>query len=114
VIQVGSIKDNQIPIVDLKFLDKPISNLASLVDSSDLWLSVDTYFHHFASAIKPSVGICLTPFYNDHAKHVGVRYLEKDCGKNYWDRRWWLDLQQPERKECMDLITVEDVLNMVI
>lgn len=113
VIQVGTSKDNQIPNVNLKYLDKPIPKLAWLTDSSSLWISVDTFFHHFASAIKPYVGICLTPFYNDHAKHTGVTYIEKDCGKNYWDKRWWLDLQQPERKECMDLIQVEDVLNKV-
>jgi ADP-heptose:LPS heptosyltransferase len=113
VIQVGTSKDNQIPTVDLKFLDKPISQLAWLIDNSSLWISVDTFFHHFASAIKPDVGICLTPFYNDHAKHTGVKYIEKDCGKNYWDRRWWMDLQQPERKECMDLIQVDDVLKQI-
>ena len=87
--------------------------MVSLIDDCDLWISVDTFFHHLASAIKPSVGICLTPFYNDHAKHVGVSYVEKDCGKNYYDRSWWLDLQQPERKECMDLIMVDDVLNII-
>jgi hypothetical protein len=113
VIQVGTSKDNQIPIVDLKFLDKPISQLAWLIDNSTLWISVDTFFHHFASAIKPDVGICITPFYNDHAKHPGVKYIEKDCGKNYWERRWWMDLQQPERKECMDLIQVDDVLKEI-
>lgn len=113
VIQVGTTKDNQIPNVDLKYLDKPISNLSNLIDLSSLWISVDTFFHHFASAIKPDVGICLTPFYNDHAKHTGVTYIEKDCGKNYWDRRWWMDLQQPERKECMELIQIEDVLKVI-
>ena len=113
VIQVGTSKDNQIPIVDLKFLDKPIPNIASLIEESSLWISVDTFFHHFASSIKPNVGFCLTPFYNDHAKHPGVTYIEKDCGKNYWERRWWLDLQQPERKECMDLIQVNDVLDIL-
>jgi glycosyltransferase involved in cell wall biosynthesis len=110
VIQVGTIKDNQIPNVDFKFLDKPISQLTTLIEMSELWLSVDTFFHHFAAAIKPDVGICLTPYYNDHAKHSGVTYIEKDCGKNFSQRRWWLDLQQPERKECMDLITIEDVM----
>jgi hypothetical protein len=113
VIQVGTSKDNQIPIVDLKFLDKPVPNLAKLIEDSSLWISVDTFFHHFASSIKPDVGICLTPFYNDHAKHHGVTYIEKDCGKNYYDRRWWMDLQQPERKECMDLIQVENVLKEI-
>jgi hypothetical protein len=113
IIQVGSKKDNQIPNVHLKFLDQPLSKLTYLIEKSDLWISVDTFFHHFASAINPNVGICLTPFYNDHAKHVGVTYIEKDCGKNYHDRRWWLDLQQPERKECMDLITVEDVIKKI-
>ena len=110
VIQVGTIKDNQIPMVDLKYLDKPLPELASLIDDSSLWVSVDTFFHHFASSIKPNVGICLTPFYNDHAKHKGVTYIEKDCGKDFSDRKWWTDLQQPERKECMDLIQLEDVL----
>lgn len=113
VVQVGSHNDNQIPNVNYKFLDRPLPNLVSLIDDCDLWISVDTFFHHLASTIKPSVGICLTPFYNDHAKHVGVSYVEKDCGKNYYDRRWWLDLQQPERKECMDLIMVDDVLNII-
>lgn len=111
VIQVGTTKDTQIPNVNLKFLDKPIQNIAALIRDSSLWISVDTFFHHFASSIKPDVGVCLTPFYNDHAKHLGVTYIEKDCGKNYSDRRWWLDLQQPERKECMDLITVDDVVS---
>ena len=110
VIQVGTSKDNQIPMVDMKFLDQPLSKLASLVDDCSLWISVDTFFHHFASSIKPNVGICLTPFYNDHAKHPGVTYIEKDCGKDFSARKWWLDLQQPERKECMDLIQLEDVL----
>lgn len=110
VVQVGTIKDSQIPTVDLKYLDKPLNGLASLIDESSLWISVDTFFHHFASSIKPNVGICLTPFYNDHAKHKGVTYIEKDCGKNFSDRKWWMDLQQPERKECMDLIQLEDVL----
>jgi hypothetical protein len=113
VIQVGTIKDNQIPNVDLKFLDKPISNLAGLISDSSLWITVDTFFHHFASSIKPEIGICLTPYYNDHAKHPGVVYIEKDCGKDFSNRKWWLDLQQPERKECMDLITVEDVLKYI-
>jgi hypothetical protein len=127
VIQVGSHKDNQIPLsvtqivkspycpggVDGKFLDKSIPELAGLIDESSLWLSVDTFFHHFASSIKPNVGICLTPFYNDHAKHPKVNYVEKDCGKDYYDRRWWLDSQQAERKECMNLITVDDVLKTV-
>lgn len=119
VIQVGSYKDNQLPLspapggVDSKFLDKPISELAGLIKASDLWLSVDTFFHHFAASVKPEVGICLTPFYNDHAKHKGVTYIEKDCGKNYYDRRWWLDSQQPERKDCMNLIQVEDVLKKI-
>lgn len=113
VIQVGTSKDNQIPIVDLKFLDKPIPNIAGLIESSSIWISVDTFFHHFASSIKPEVGYCLTPFYNDHAKHPGVTYIEKDCGKNYWDRRWWMDLQQPERKDCMDLISVDDVVKEI-
>jgi ADP-heptose:LPS heptosyltransferase len=110
VVQVGTIKDNQIPTVDLKYLDKLLPELASLIDDSSLWISVDTFFHHFASSIKPNVGICLTPFYNDHAKHKGVTYIEKDCGKDFSDRKWWTDLQQPERKECMDLIQLEDVL----
>lgn len=113
VIQVGTIKDNQIPNVDLKFLDKPISQLATLVEMSELWISVDTFFHHFAAAIKPEVGVCLTPFYNDHAKHYGVKYIEKDCGKDFSDRKWWLDSQQSERKECMNLIQVKDVLNVL-
>lgn len=110
VVQVGTIKDNQIPMVDLKYLDKPLAGLASLIDESSLWISVDTFFHHFASSIKPNVGICLTPFYNDHAKHKGVTYIEKDCGKDFSSRKWWMDLQQPERKECMDLIQLEDVI----
>jgi hypothetical protein len=113
VIQAGTKKDNQIPNVDYKFLDKSISELAGLIDESSLWITVDTFFHHFASAIKPEVGICLTPFYNDHAKHLSVKYIEKDCGKNYYDRRWWLDLQQPERKECMDLIELNDVIKFL-
>jgi hypothetical protein len=114
VIQVGSSADNQIPNVDSKFLDKPLSNLAGLIEKCCLWISVDTFFHHFASAINPDVGICLTPFYNDHAKHNGVIYVEKDCGKNFSDRKWWLDSQQPERKECMSLISVDDIISKVI
>ena len=127
VIQVGSYKDNQIPLsvtqtinapycpggVDDKFLDKSISELAGLIDEAKLWISVDTFFHHFASSVNPDTGICLTPFYNNHAKHPGVKYIEKDCGKNYHDRRWWLDSQQPERKECMNLITIENVLTKI-
>lgn len=113
VIQVGTKKDNQIPNANFKFLDGSLNDLASFVDKCELWISVDTFFHHFAASIKPEVGICLTPFYNDHAKHPGVRYIEKDCGKNFSDRRWWLDLQQPERKECMELIQVSDVLDSV-
>jgi len=111
VVQAGSEPDDQIPNVDLKFLDKPLENLAWLIEQSDLWISVDTFLHHFAASIKPSIGICLTPFYNDHAKHPGVTYIEKDCGKNYHDRRWWLDWQQPERKECMELISLNDVIS---
>jgi hypothetical protein len=113
VIQVGSENDIQIPNTDLKFLGRSIGELAGIIKSSDIWLSVDTFFHHFASSIKPSVGICLTPFYNDHAKHPFVKYVEKDCGKNYFDRRWWLDLQQPERKDCMNLIQIDDVLPLI-
>lgn len=113
IIQVGSKSDNQIPNVDFKFLDRKISELAGLIDECSLWITVDTFFHHFAASIKPEVGICLTPFYNNHAKHKGVKYIEKDCGKNFYDRRWWLDSQQPERKECMDLIHVNDVLNKI-
>jgi len=113
VVQVGTTKDNQIPNVDLKFLDKSLGELADLVDNCSLWLSVDTFFHHFAAAIKPNVGICLTPFYNDHAKHQGVKYVEKSCGKDFSDRKYWLDLQQPERKECMDLIQLKDVLKEI-
>jgi len=113
IVQVGSSKDNQIPMVDLNFLDQPLPKLASLVDECSLWISVDTFFHHFASAIKPEVGICLTPFYNDLAKNPGVKYIEKDCGKDFSSRKWWLDLQQPERKECMDLIKFEDVINIL-
>ena len=113
VIQVGTSNDNQIPMVDMKFLDQPLSKLASLVDECSLWVSVDTFFHHFAAAIKPNVGICLTPFYNDHAKHIGVKYVEKDCGKDFSSRKWWLDLQQPERKECMDLIQLNDVVSLI-
>jgi ADP-heptose:LPS heptosyltransferase len=99
--------------VDSKFLDKSIAELAGLIDESSLWLSVDTFFHHFASSVKPNVGICLTPFYNNHAKHPGVKYIEKNCGKNYYNRRWWMDLQQPERKECMNLIKLENVLKII-
>ena len=119
VIQVGSHKDDQIPLsqapagVDGKFLDKSISELAGLIDEAKLWISVDTFVHHFAASVNPKAGICLTPFYNNHAKHPGVKYIEKDCGKNYYDRRWWLDLQQPERKECMNLIKLDDVLNVI-
>ena len=113
VIQVGSIGDNQIPNVNLKFLDRQLPNIASLIDMCDIWITVDTFFHHFASAVKPNVGICLTPYYNNHAKHPNVTYIEKDCGKNFSDRRWWLDLQQPERKECMDLIQVDDVISVI-
>jgi ADP-heptose:LPS heptosyltransferase len=113
VVQVGSFKDNQIPMVDLNFLDQPLSKLASLVDECSLWISVDTFFHHFAASIKPEVGICLTPFYNDHAKHPNVKYVEKDCGKDFSSRKWWLDLQQPERKECMDLIQLTDINNIL-
>jgi hypothetical protein len=119
VIQVGSHKDDQIPLspapagVDGKFLDKSIPELAGLIDEAKLWLSVDTFVHHFAASVNPHSGICLTPFYNNHAKHPGVKYIEKDCGKNYYDRRWWLDLQQPERKECMNLIKLDDVLNVI-
>jgi hypothetical protein len=113
VIQVGSINDNQIPNVDSKFLDKPIENLASLIEDSSIWISVDTFFHHFASAISPTKGICLTPYYNDHAKHKGVYYIEKDCGIDFSGRRWWLDSQQPERKKCMSLISVDDVYSVV-
>ncbi len=113
VIQVGSSKDSQIPNADFKFLDQSLSKLKGIILRADLWISVDTFFHHFASAIKPEVGICLTPYYNDHAKHPGVKYIEKDCGKDFSGRRWWLDLQQPERKECMDLITIENVLEKI-
>jgi ADP-heptose:LPS heptosyltransferase len=113
VVQVGSFKDNQIPMVDLNFLDQPLSKLSSLVDECSLWISVDTFFHHFAASIKPEVGICLTPFYNDHAKHPNVKYVEKDCGKDFSSRKWWLDLQQPERKECMDLIQLTDINNIL-
>jgi len=113
VIQVGSKNDVEISNAHLTFFEKPLANLASLIEVSDLWISVDTFFHHFASAIKPNIGVCLTPFYNDHAKHPEVKYIEKDCGKNYWDRRWWLDSQQPERKECMNLIGVKDVLDVI-
>lgn len=113
VIQVGTSNDNQIPTVDMSFLDKPLSNLSSLVDVCSLWISVDTFFHHFASSIKPEVGICLTPFYNDHAKHNDVKYVEKDCGKDFSNRKWWLDLQQPERKECMDLIQINDIIKLL-
>lgn len=113
VVQVGTTKDNQIPNVDYKFLDKPLSELKFVIENSSLWISVDTFFHHFASSIKPNVGICLTPFYNDHAKHPGVIYIEKDCGKDFSIRKWWMDLQQPERKECMDLIQIDDVLNVI-
>lgn len=119
VIQVGSHKDDQIPLtpapagVDGKFLDKSIPELAGLIDEAKLWISVDTFVHHFAASVNPKAGICLTPFYNNHAKHPGVKYIEKDCGKNYYDRRWWLDLQQPERKECMNLIKVENVLKII-
>jgi hypothetical protein len=113
VVQAGSESDDQIPNVDLKFLDKPLENLAWLIEQSDLWISVDTFLHHFAAAIKPKSGVCLTPFYNDHAKHPGVTYIEKDCGKNYYDRRWWLDWQQPERKESMQLIQLEDVVKKI-
>lgn len=113
VIQVGTKNDNQIPRVNMKFLDKPIEELSYLISVSNLWITVDTFFHHFAASIKPEVGICLTPFYNDHAKHPKVTYIEKDCGKNYSDRRWWMDLQQPERKECMELITVQDVVEKI-
>ena len=100
-------------MVDLNFLDQPLPKLASLVDECSLWISVDTFFHHFAASIKPKVGICLTPFYNDLAKHPGVKYIEKDCGKDFSSRKWWLDLQQPERKECMDLIQLEDITNVL-
>lgn len=113
VIQVGTKNDNQIPRVNMKFLDKPIEELSYLISVSNLWITVDTFFHHFAASIKPEVGICLTPFYNDHAKHPKVTYIEKDCGKNYSDRKWWMDLQQPERKECMNLITVDDVVSRI-
>lgn len=113
VIQVGTTNDNQIPMVDMKFLDQPLSKLASLVDDCELWISVDTFFHHFAASIKPNSGICLTPIYNDHAKHPGVKYIEKDCGKDFSSRKWWLDLQQPERKECMDLIQLSDIINVI-
>ncbi len=113
VIQVGTETDNQIPNVDSKFLDKPLEKLASLIEQAKIWISVDTFFHHFAASINPTVGICLTPFYNDHAKHPGVKYIEKDCGKDFSSRKFWLDLQQPERKECMLLITVDDVLNEI-
>jgi len=119
VIQVGSHKDDQIPLtpapagVDGKFLDKSIPELAGLIGEAKLWISVDTFVHHFAASVNPHSGICLTPFYNNHAKHPGVKYIEKNCGKNYYDRRWWLDLQQPERKECMNLIKLDDVLNVI-
>jgi hypothetical protein len=113
VIQVGCSKDNQIPMVDMKFLDQPLSKLASLVDDCSLWISVDTFFHHFAASIKPELGICLTPYYNDHAKHPNVKYIEKDCGKDFSSRKWWLDIQQPERKECMDLIQLTDIINVL-
>jgi len=113
VIQVGSTKDKQIQNVDLKFLDKPIDEISYLVGNCSLWVSVDTYFHHLASAVKHEVEICLTPSYNDHAKHTGVKYIEKSCGKDFSDRKYWLDLQQPERKECMDLIQVQDVLKEI-
>ena len=128
IIQVGSHNDDQLPTtylegypnvpichggVDSKFLDKSIPELVGLIEEAKLWISVDTFFHHFASSINPYSGICLTPFYNNHAKHPGVKYIEKDCGKNYYDKRWWLDSQQPERKECMNLIQVEDILNIL-
>jgi hypothetical protein len=125
VIQAGSHKDNQLPLhicpydyhcpagVDEKFLDKSIAELAGLIDEASLWISVDTFFHPFASSIKPETGICLIPFYNDYVKHPKVTYIEKDCGKNYYNRRWWLDYQQPERKESLGLIQVEDILKAI-
>jgi len=113
VIQVGSSKDSQIPNVNYKFLDRHISNLSKLIEDCSVWFTVDTFFHHLAASIKPEIGVCLTPFYNDHAKHKGVKYIEKDCGKNYSDRKWWLDLQQPERKECMNLIGVDCVVKKI-
>ena len=113
VVQVGTTKDNQIPNVNAKFLDKSLQELKFLIEKSTFWISVDTFFHHFASSVKPDVGICLTPYYNDHAKHPGVKYIEKDCGKDFSERKWWMDLQQPERKECMDLIMVDDVLRYI-
>lgn len=112
VAQIGSKNDNQIPNVDSRILDKSFAELCYAVENCHSWISVDTFFHHFASAVKPEVGICLTPFYNDHAKHPGVKYIEKDCGKDFSGRKWWTDLQQPERKDCMNLIKVDDVLKL--
>jgi hypothetical protein len=111
VIQVGGFRDSQIPNVNLKYLDKSFGSLAWLIEKSSVWITVDTFFHHFASSVNPEVGICLTPFYNDHAKHEGVKYIEKDAGVDFYERRWWLDSQQPERKICMNLIQVEDIIS---
>lgn len=113
VIQVGSSKDNQIPNVDTRLLDRKFSDIAFAIKKCRLWISVDTFFHHFAASINPEVGICLTPFYNDHAKHIGVTYIEEDCGTDFSARKWWLDSQQPERKDCMYLITVDKVIQTI-
>jgi hypothetical protein len=42
-----------------------------------------------------------------------VTYIEKDCGKDFSSRKWWMDIQQPERKECMGLIHVNDVIKFI-
>jgi len=125
VIQTGSHKDDQIPLsfdpnspycqagVDEKFLDKSIPELAGLIEEASLWITVDTFLHPFAASIKPETGICLIPFYNDYVKHPKVTYIEKDCGKNYHNRRWLFDFKQPERKESLELIQVDDILKAI-
>jgi len=112
VVQVGSKNDRQIPNANLHFLDQNIHEVAQLIIKSEFWISVDTFQHHLASALRKP-GICLTPDFNEHAQHNRNLYVVKSIGKNWEERRWNIDAQIPERKESMESITIDDTKQAV-
>lgn len=111
IVYIGSKTSVQfIPHVDYYITDRTQEELIEVLTKSSFTLCVDTYTHHLCSYINAPV-ICLNTYNNEHAMHNNCTYItKKDESVKVYTNKWWLDIQQKERKNSMNQITVEDVI----
>ncbi len=112
VLHIGTSSDEIIPLVDSRIFDHSFDEVACMLKLCDICVCVENFIHHFASCIKTDT-ITLQTLNNEHAEHNNVNYIKPKNLNIGFNNRWLMDSQQPERKESMKLITVNDVIKEI-